>query len=186
MRTTKLIIILGYNGTGKTTLLKQLVNKETNAGRRSLIVTPDDMEWQELSYIDITNKSKLEEYKGKSYKTIFLDDYTLPHIKKNYRNGLLVFDDCRAYFKSTVDRELHNLLIRRRQNMQDIIAVGHGFTEVPPKFFTFASYIILFKTVDNIKRRKDVIRDFDRVEQIQKEVNQQAISNPHFYKIIKF
>lgn len=183
-RTTELIVVLGYNGTGKTTLVKKIVLNELKHGRRVLIVTPDDIEWQTIEMVHPRWPERIRNYVGA--RRIIYYDGILPIITENFRNGLLIFDDCRAYFNASLDRDLHELMIRRRQKMIDIIAVGHGFTEVPPKFFTFASKIILFRTIDNIDRRKNVLRDFEAMKKAQSEVNQIAeTSNPHYNRIIQ-
>lgn len=176
-RSTKLIIILGYNGTGKSTLVQKFIDNELKKQSRALIITPDCYE-----FINIPEADNLKTFKGA--RRLIANDNIIKEVE-TYRNGLLIFDDCRAYFNSKLEIELHTLLIRRRQRMVDVIAVGHGFTEVPPKFFTFANEIFLFNTKDNIHRRKDVIKDFDRMQQAQTRVNQQAIKEPHYFEIIK-
>lgn len=181
-RQAKLMIILGYNGTGKTTLLKKIIQNEINKGGRALIITPDDIEFNEYKTLHLLNAHTLDFTGGR--RIIFQESYTLQNIH-HFTKGLLVFDDCRAYLKSTTDEAIHNLLIRRRQRQIDIVAVGHGFTEVPPKFFTFASEIILFETKDNIYSRKTVIKDFEKMQKSQEAVNKLADKNPHIYDIIK-
>ena len=151
---------------------------------RVLIITPHDVEWLNYDFIDIEKGKKTRQFTG-TKKYIYKDKSTLGNISRNFRNGLLIFDDCRAYFNSNVDNELHSLFIARRQKMIDIIAVGHGFTEIPPKFFTFASEIILFKTMDNIQKRKNVLRNFEFMEQMQANVNKAAETNPYYCSIIK-
>lgn len=184
MRPTKLIIILGYNGTGKTTLTRKIVLNELKKQKgKCLIVTPDDSEWNEFPTVELNKREDYEAAGGK--RTIYLEKYTLERIKNYYNDGLLVFDDCRAYFRSNVDMLLHNLLIRRRQKMIDIIAVGHGFTEVPPKFFTFCSEIVLFQTKDDIYKRKNDILQFDRIKEATERVNKKALEEIHYFEIIK-
>lgn len=182
-RATKLSIILGYNGTGKTTLVKKIVLNEIKHRRRVLIVTPDDIEWNTIEMVHPRFPDRIRDYV--LARKIIYNKGVLPIISDNFRNGLLIFDDCRAYFDASLDSDLHELLIRRRQKMIDIIAVGHGFTEVPPKMFTFASEIVLFKTMDNIERRKNVLKDYEAMKQHQADVNQRAEINPHYFKIIK-
>ncbi len=67
----------------------------------------------------------------------------------------------------------------------DVIAVGHGFTEVPPKMFTFATHFALFKTKDNIARRKNVLGDFEEMAEAQRRINQAAINNQHYFEILR-
>ena len=183
-RTPNQIIILGTNGTGKTTLTKQLVlNEIRKQGSHVLVVVPDDMEWNSLPWVHPAYTYRIERY-VKARKICYYEGL-LPVIKEKFRDGLLLLDDCRAYFSAAMDKDLASLLIRRRQMMMDIIAVGHGFTEVPPRMFTFATHFILFKTIDNIDRRKNVIPNFDILKEAQIRINKKAETDPHYYEIIK-
>ncbi len=182
-RTTQLIIVLGYNGTGKTTLVKKMIAGSLKNGRRVLVVTPDDIEFSTIPPVHQRLTHHIKTYTG-ARRMVYEDRETLKAIINHFDDGLLIFDDCRAYFTAALDKELHMLLIRRRQKMLDIVAVGHGFTEVPPKFYTFASKIILFRTNDNIQRRKDVLKDFDKMEYYQQKINKAAEKSPHIYTII--
>lgn len=182
-RATKLIVVLGYNGTGKTTLVKKLIiNELKKPNSHTLIITPDDIEFMSIESVHPRFPKRIRTYTG-ARKMIYSPGL-LPLVADNFRNGLLVFDDCRAYLGSTTEQDLHNLLIRRRQKMIDIIAVGHGFTEVPPKFFTFCSDIILFRTIDKIERRKDCLKDFEKMKEAQERVNRAAEKNPHYFEVI--
>jgi len=183
-RTPKQIIVLGTNGTGKTTLVKKLViNELKKADTQVLVVVPDDMEWNSIPWVNPRFPQRIESY-VKVRKVVYFEGL-LDIIRDKFRNGLVVFDDCRAYFTAALENDLHSLLIRRRQQMIDIIAVGHGFTEVPPKFFTFATHYALFKTCDNIQRRKNYMMNYDSMAEAQKRINEKAIKDPHYYEIIK-
>lgn len=183
-RTPKQIIILGTNGTGKSTLAKKLVlNELKKEDSHVLIVVPDDMEWTTLEWVNSRFPHRIEWYKG-ARKIVYFPGL-IDIIRDKFRNGLVVFDDCRAYFTAAIDMDLRSLLIRRRQQMIDIVAVGHGFTEVPPAFFTFATHYALFKTLDNINRRKNFIQNIDEMKAAQVRVNQIAEKNPHYHEIIQ-
>jgi ABC-type sugar transport system ATPase subunit len=177
------VAILGTNGTGKSTQVARMVAAHVKKGGRALIVTPDDREWPSIPMVDVTNRKKLADFKG-TRKTIFLKGETLESIQDNYTNGMLIFDDCRAYLTSSVGLELHYLLIRRRQAHTNMVFVAHGFTDLIPKIFTFATHIILFKTRDNIAKRKGTIRDFEAMEAAVERVNYKANSNHHYFEII--
>ena len=178
-RAAKLVILLGTNGTGKTTMLRNILQK---SGQRALIVTPDDVEWTDLPVNNLETKEDFQ-FTGMC-RHIFNPDKTLDAIKL-YKKGILVFDDCRSYFQDRTDPRVRDLLIRRRQRSVDVFAVGHGFTQVPPVFFTFASVYILFKTVDNIKLRKNCIVNYDFMARCQQEVNMKAKEDLHFFRHIQ-
>lgn len=182
-RTAKCVGLLGGNGTGKTTMLKRLLN---TLGGRSLVVVPDIIGWEEYPLVELDCK---EDYLGDGIRVHIFDDDkkkgTLTKLKY-FKNGSLVFDDARAYIDASTSRPVRNLLIRRRQMMLDVFVVGHGFNEVPPVFFTFFTELILFRTSDNVARRKEFLLNADVMINAQKHVNEAAKKNPYYYKIIKF
>ena len=175
------IIILGTNGTGKTTLVAQLVQEAVKAGKRALIVVADPVDWRQVEEIEpqpsLLRKGGFSGVRKLVYQS---DKDTLSPIKDYYFDGLLIFDDCRAYLRANTPPELKNIFIRRRQFMRDIVIVGHGFTDVPPQFFTYTTMFILFKTVDNIERRKSVVLDYEKVKAVVERVNKAAQKNPHY------
>ena len=182
-RAAKMTIIMGANGTGKTSLLNMILNA---GNEKCLVITPDDSEWRSYNEVNLTQPDDFlfsgirRHIFNPEKKTGTLDRVHL------FKRGKLVFDDCRAYLLAATDLRIRQLLIRRRQREVDIFAVGHGFTEVPPVFFTFATDIILFRTADNIKRRQDCLKDFPMMVEAQKRVNHKAQSNPHYFEVIKF
>ncbi len=183
-RIPRQIVVIGTNGTGKTTLVKKLVIAELKKkDSHVLIVVPDDMEWPSVPFVHPRFPERIERYVGA--RKIIYEPGILEIISDRFKCGMLVFDDCRAYFDAGLDRDLHTLLIRRRQKMLDIVAVGHGFTEIPPKFFTFATDLILFRTIDNIDRRKNVLNNFDEMKVAQGRINQKAAQDPHYYEVLK-
>ena len=142
-RTARLTVILGANGTGKSTLIRDILKANDE---KSLVITPHDVEWLDCEHVDL-DKSADFLFSG-IRRHIFDDDKkdgTLGKVKY-FKKGKLVFDDCRYYFEDKTPKALRALLIARRQRMVDVFAVGHGFNEVPPVFFTYASHIILFRT----------------------------------------
>ena len=179
-REAKMTLIIGTNGCGKTTILRKILQ---SSKEKSLVITPDDVEWRDFPLNEL-NSSKDFNFAGIN-RHIFFPKTTLERIKF-FQRGLLVFDDCRAYLDAATDKEIRTLLIRRRMREVDVFAVGHGFTEIPPVFFRFTSDIILFRTTENIKERKNCIKNFDAVEKIQQRINQKANKEPHYFEVINY
>ena len=99
---------------------------------------------------------------------------------------IIVFDDFKAFFitKQVELNAIRSLAIRRRQRMLDLFIVAHGFTEIVPSYlFTFASKIILFRTLDNLARIKNRLVDYDRILEAQKRVNSK---DEHHFEILNF
>lgn len=193
-RAAKCTLVLGFNGTGKTTFLREtleeLLQRSRSTGRRLkvLIVTPDDTEWQDYPenlletpddyvYEGIQRHVWMDEYNGEK-------KYSLNRISK-FNSGIIVFDDCKVYFGDILPQEIINLFVRRRQRSLDVFFVGHGFTTIPPRAFTYYSDAFLFRTVDNIDRRKDCINNFDYFKRCQIEVNEKAKRNPYYHMRIR-
>ncbi len=181
-------LIMGTNGTGKTTFLKKLVvNELKKKDARILIITGHVEEWLNVLEVHSGFPERIERYTGirKIIITRSRTDQILTLILNHFRKGLLIFDDCRMFFKAATSPLLEDLMISRRMMMIDCIAVGHGADKIPPAFFAYASHIILFQTITPIRKRKDELIDIARWEIIQQRVNEKAITDSHYYEIHK-
>lgn len=193
-RAAKCTLVLGFNGTGKTTFiretLEELLLRSRSTGRRLkvLIVTPDDTEWQDYpeNLLETPDDYVYEGIQRHVWQDSFAGEkkYSLNRISK-FNSGIIVFDDCKVYFGDILPQEIINLFVRRRQRSLDVFFVGHGFTTIPPRAFTYYSDAFLFRTVDNIDRRKDCINNFDYFKKCQAEVNEKAKRNPYYHKRIR-
>lgn len=168
-------IIVGTNGTGKTTLVRELIGD-----KRTLVVDPDGLEWGDLPMIDVDDIDRIKE--GKKARIVAPNYKDMAELTR-YMNGNLVLDDCRYYIKSRIEEGVRQVMVRRRQKAVDIFAVAHSLNEVPPTFWTFASHLVLFKTKDNPERLK---QNIPRFEEIAKrhivEVN--GNKSHHYYRVI--
>lgn len=177
-------ILCGINGTGKTTMLKKILEKMRSFGNRILIVTPDPIEWQEAQ--PINKWAELKYFDG--MRRIIYSPETMKRIQQYYSNGVLVFDDCRVYIHSQSNDFMQWLQIRRRQAGIDLFSVFHGLTQVPPVYFTFATNLFLFYTKDNIKRRGEYVdeADFEAIQSAKLRIAQKVENgNPYAYEIVK-
>ncbi len=186
MRNPYFIITLGTNGTGKTTIVndKYIKFELSKPNGKVLIVTPDDTEWTQLQ--DIKNLQDLKTFTG-TKRLIYQPGY-MPVLKEHYKNGLLVFDDFRGMEiegKKETDA-LRRILVRRRQKARDIILTVHGFTDIIPSFvIKYATHFVIFKTLDNIKLKKNYFVNYIEMKEAQERINKKAKTNPHYFEIIE-
>lgn len=181
-------LLIGTNGTGKTTVLKKMVAAELKKpDSHVLIITPDDSEWLGIPEVHAQYPERMQEYKGcrKIIVTASEAEQVLNNIRTYFKRGLLIFDDCRAYFKPSTSAILETIFVRRRQMMIDIAAVGHGFSKIPPAFFAYTTHICMFKTTDPASTRKDRFDDIKRWEDIQQRINSKAVTDIHYHEIHK-
>jgi len=192
MRETRLQLLIGTNGTGKSTLARKLIDAKLQSNHaKVLVITPHDTEWLDVPVLDLHTVTKkafeqMHSFTGIRKHTAYDETFLkiIAHPQLYYRNGLIVFDDCRAYLESAIEKETRAMFISRRQRKIDMIAVAHGFTDIPPKFFTFATDLYLFRTLDGLRSRKGVFFNMDTLEKYREAVNQRAQIDSHFYKHI--
>lgn len=171
------MIIVGTNGTGKTTLVKKLIDAN---GRKVLVVDPDGIEWGSLATIEPYQVDKIKQ--GKRARIVGPTPGDLAYLT-GFSEGSLVLDDCRFYVKARIEESIRRTFVRRRQRGIDIFAVAHSLNEVPPTFWTFATHLILFKTTDNPERLKHNLPGFEeRISSNLKAIN--SHKNPHYMRVI--
>jgi len=175
-----LTLVVGSNGTGKTTFLENNIIKG-----KSLIVTPDEIEYPNVRLIkNDSNLSKnIYEMSNTDIAKVIYEE-NLEKILRNFSNGTLVLDDCKTYLTSQTPATMRELYIRRRQRMVDVYFVAHSLRQIPPSAFDFANKLVYFKTMENLKNRKDLIDPFifQRIEKTKAELDKSP--DPHIYKIL--
>lgn len=182
MRYPMCSILVGINGTGKTTFIKKVLERTVNDNNRALIVTPDPAEWRAVEEVSGTAISRF-----RGVKKIIYHQSCMEEIQRYYTNGILVFDDARVYIHAQSDDFMQWLQIRRRQVGVDLFCNFHGLTQVPPVFFTFATNIILFYTKDNIKRRAEYVdeQDFADIQAAKARIAKRVANGDQYaYEII--
>lgn len=179
------MVFVGKPGTGKTTVLRKILNAALAKGRRALIITPHENEWEDIPFVHWKFPERIRHYRGARRMICHGEKEILENIKKNFVNGFLIFDDCKAYIRPSDRVYMEQFLLALRQKDVDFACCGHGFTTIPPVFYTFATHFVVFATTDNPKKRKDDVMNFEELEKIVNEVNQKALKDKHYYRIIK-
>lgn len=177
-------LLVGINGTGKTTFVKKILENTVTPMNRALIVTPDPAEWKEIAEV---SGSETGRFTG--IRKIIYHKGCMADIQKYYNNGILVMDDARVYIHAQSDDFMQWLQIRRRQVGVDIFSMFHGLTQIPLVFFTFATNMVLFYTKDNIKRRADYVdeEDFKEIQSAKKRIAKKVeAGDPYTHEIIYF
>jgi len=155
-RQSLFFIIVGTNGTGKTTLLNKLINEK---GGKALIVDPDGLEWQQVEEI---RSEQAGELKSGQAKILFPQPEDIENLME-YQNGSLVLDDCRFYLRSRLDESIRRILIRRRHNSIDVFAVM-GITNDKDHLIKVrdeVKYDYLLNTVG--KSREEIFKEVDSI-----------------------
>lgn len=178
-------VIVGKPGTGKTTVLRSILRECLESGRRALIVTPHENEWEDVPMVHPRLQHHIRTYRGARRIICHGEKNILENIKRYFVNGFLIFDDCKAYIRPSDRVYMEQFLLALRQKDVDFACCGHGFTTIPPVFYTFATEFFIFATTDNPKKRKDDVMNYNEVEKTVNRVNQKALSNKHYYEIIK-
>lgn len=198
-RTAQFFLLIGTNGTGKTTQLKKFIG----VNGRNLIIAPNrfDSAWDNVEAIE-PEVTPLQHNKF-SYKYPGLNDYqgqrktviedanqfsALTHSVYGFRNGGLFLDDFKNYIPSrgTLPPDVIRLFSDRRHKMIDIFAATHSWGNVNPDFMTYDPVIIQFRTTRPItKEVANKVENFDKLKQSFDRVNQKAKNNPYYFEILK-
>lgn len=186
-RTSRQILVIGTNGTGKTTYLFKAM-QAVKGFRRVLVVDFENAEraWQPFKEIDPADRDDMIGFHGiRRINWAQYGDGTLQLLRRHYRNGIIIFYDCRTYLKASMEDELHQLLIGRRQYMLDFFVVAHSFQDVLPKFFQFTTDIVLFRITRPIDDRKRMLSNPTQVIAAHERIQRNAQTNPHYHEIIR-
>lgn len=179
--------VLGAQGTGKTTYVRTMLEVLAKR-RRALVVDFEGAEpaWDAYPEIDITDRAAVMGFTGIA-KAIYAKQGEAfeGYLRRYYRNGLLIFDDCRTYLNPNLTPDIQAILLRRRQYMLDIMFVAHSFQDVPPRFFQSITELVLFKVTRPIGNRRKFLPEAEAIEAVQNRVYVRSQENPHYHETFK-
>lgn len=176
-RKTKIILMLGTRGTGKSTYAEQIAKTSP----RALMVVPTFDDWAEKLPECKCRKRSDFDYTGVRCR-VYENENDFKAIYAHLHDAVLVLDDPRAYIGSNFDHSaLKKIIIVSRKMMLDVVFVAHGFRDIPPVLFTFTTNYVLFNVMDEPKLRKNYIPadTLERIERALATVRAQAKTNPY-------
>lgn len=159
--TGKCVVIVGNTGTGKTTLLKKIIDNS-----------------QQLKFIyDVNNEYSCIGAK----KEVSFKDFLMEATKK--RNTLICFEEATIFFRHAKNsEEILNLLVRKRHTQNNIILNFHAIHQIPLFVFDFVNFLILKKTNDHEKNIQKFLEREDFAEAYEDVKNS---TNNFYFEILK-
>lgn len=178
-RQSKMYIIVGKNGTGKTYFVRQFLQRSS---RRALIMNPtNEDKWDEFEPIKADDGKEIKEFKGiRQLKARLVFGDMAPEYRRmlrlvwdKYENGVLVMDDCREMVEAKLSKEVGSVMRGFRQHNMDVFAMFHSINQVPPMVWDHVTYLVLFYTQDNLDKVKKKLptQRIGAIEQASIKVN---------------
>ena len=154
------IIICAASGRGKTTLVKNLLHNAKNV------------------WIYDVNNEYVNGYKAEDFEY-----FKNEALKKT--GSFIVFEEGTVFFPQRgCDKNLMNLLIRKRHTKNTIVTIFHSLNRIPMYILEQANYIFLKKTNDratvverNYENFPDILSAFYHLQKCSDDKN-----NPDFYE----
>lgn len=173
-RDAAVVIVMGKNGTGKSTLAKKFIDAQ---GGRILVVTMNGAPeiWRSYPVVDAADPKSFQDWNSGIKQVYYMqhDKETFQHIHNHFHNGILVLDDCRGYIPSQLDADqgLKRLLIDFRHKMLDLYFIVHSPGQVPRQVWSFYSYAWIGAT-DALFDKRLPIDSCERLLEAQRDVNE--------------
>lgn len=164
-------LVVGGKGVGKSTYLASVAKKYPKASKVLIIDvngSPAYNCFQQIQVNDIRNlKSGVVKLIGTP------DRDTLKKIAQDFRNGLIIFEDCTKYIDGNPKPEIKAFLVDHRMYGCDLIFTFHSLKRVPPFFWEMTAYVTLFKTLENFDTgaNRNRIPNFENMLKAYNKVN---------------
>jgi len=175
MRDAQTTIVVGKNGTGKSTLILKVIKKMK---RRAVVITYDGMPkiWRSTPIIDPSRRENWEWKSGiRQIRFAQHDDETYKYILKYGRDLIVLFDDCKEYIPNNIDGKifLKRILSQFRHRMFDLFFIAHAPDDVPKRIWIYYSHVFIFATDVLFDKRRINIGSAEKILKAQHRVNRQ-------------
>jgi hypothetical protein len=140
-------VIVGGKGTGKSTKLAEIASKYPENKKVLILDVNGSPAYNTFTQVDISKIKRLNRGVVRMMGTP--DEETLKTIAKDFRNGLIIFEDCTKYIFGYVSPEIKTFLVDHRMYGCDLIFTFHSLKMIPPFFWQMISYVTISKTLEN-------------------------------------
>lgn len=194
-RSTHFTEIIGGPGTGKTYLTAAMIRHIVRGGDRAIVVDPsrsneqykrypfiEDLSTLKANFKGIVRTGYSENEKDKLGTFSTLWKRMLAHEITDFN---LVLDDTNVFARSTVEKDLQNIIVLARNYSVDIWSTGHSLKSVP---FFFGAYITAFgflrvRSFSNDSSTSKKFDDYDSLLRVMKRVNAKSIKTRNLHYI---
>jgi len=164
-------IVVGRKGVGKSTYLNGVAVKYPRQKKVLIIDVNGSPAYNAHRQIEVKQIKGFRQGIAKIMGTPTLE--TLKVIADNFRDGLVIFEDCTKYIEGNVHPSIKAFLVDHRMFNCDLIFTFHSLKRVPPFFWEMIGYCVLFKTLETFEgsRNKTVIPNYENMVSAFKRVN---------------
>lgn len=163
--------VVGSKGTGKSTLLAKIASAYPSEKKVLILDVNGSPAYGAYKEIELRQVKLLKTGVVKLMGTPTPD--TLQTIAKDFKNGLVVFEDCTKYIEGNVHPVIKAFLVDHRMNNCDLIFTFHSLKRVPPFFWEMLSYVTLLKTQESFETgtNKNRVPNYEAFVQAYRKVN---------------
>lgn len=163
-------LMVGRKATGKSTKLAAIARKYPKSKKVLIIDVNASPAYNEFREIQVKDIPRVVSGVVRLIGTP--DEETLTKIARDFRDGLLIFEDCTKYISGHPSREIKTFLVDHRMYKCDLIFTFHSIKFIPPFFWQMTSYVMLCKTQEQLDtpRNRQVIPNYDVMLKAFKEV----------------
>lgn len=183
-RRVKSCSLTGVTGTGKSTKAIEIVKKvgEKSKLDKCLVISFNGSgdTWDHVKEIKPNEKSlkfisgwrKIIWARWKEEKDLVI----LKEVYFHYRNGSIIFDDCKMYMRANIEHTpyLAQICCDRRHNGYDMYFLAHTPKQIPVDVWSYIDYAWIFKCLRRFKEEDLQCDNAYKVVEAQKKINEKT------------